>query len=61
MSLKLQEMCILAIRNLNGKNAFNIYKFMLKMYFHLFLEVKKTACYLCGSLNNLFDSEIFSR
>ena len=35
VSLKLQEMCILAARNCHGKN-----EFMLKMYFYLFFEIK---------------------
>ena len=34
---------------------------MLKMYFYLFLEVKKTASYLCDMLSNLLlVSDIFT-
>ena len=54
VSLKLQEMCILAAWNRHGKN-----EFMLKMYFYLFFEIKDSLLSVWHSEQSFLASDIF--
>ena len=55
VSLKLQEMYILAAWNCHGKN-----EFMLKMYFYLFFEIKDSLLSVWHSEQSFLASDIFT-